>query len=69
MELSKDGNKIKLVSIATNKVKETKTPKAWVPPNSEAVKIENPKNTKGSPLADDEKSIPDFEETQNLKFL
>ena len=39
-----DGNKIKFVSIATNNVKEIKIPSAWVPPNSEAEKIENPKN-------------------------
>ena len=30
--------------MATNKVKETKTPNAWVPPNSDAVNMENPKN-------------------------
>ena len=30
--------------MATNKVKETKTPKACVPPNSEAVNMVKPKN-------------------------
>ena len=33
-----------MVSIATKRVRETKTPNACVPPNSEAVNIEKPKN-------------------------
>ena len=41
---SKQGNKIKLESIATKSVNATRTPNATVPPNSDATKIPKPKN-------------------------
>ena len=43
-ESSKAGNKIKLESIAKSKVVATNPPKATVPPKSESVNTENPKN-------------------------
>gem|GEM_PF-6146230 len=42
IESKSDGNKIKLVTIATNKVIEISSPNAAVPPKSEAAKILNP---------------------------
>ena len=41
---SKVGNKIRFENMANNKVRETSIPRACVPPNSDAEKIENPKN-------------------------
>lgn len=38
------GNKIILVNIDINKVKDTSTPKATVPPKLDAEKIEKPEN-------------------------
>ena len=38
------GNKIKLVNMLNNKVKDTKTPNATVPPKLEAAKMANPQN-------------------------
>ena len=43
-EINKEGSRIKFASIAKSKVAETKPPSATVPPNSEIIKIENPKN-------------------------
>src|SRR5690606_1763710 len=41
---SKEGNMIKLKSIATNKVMDTNTPKAMVPPKSDTANTPKPKN-------------------------
>ena len=44
-ESSMEGKRSKLDSIANNKVADTNAPKATVPPKSETVKTENPKNS------------------------
>ena len=44
-ERSKEGNKIRLASMANNKVAETNAPKATVPPKLEIMKTEKPKNS------------------------
>ena len=44
-ESSKEGNKIRLASMANNKVAETKAPKATVPPKLDIMKTEKPKKS------------------------
>ena len=44
-DIRSDGNKTKFDNIAIKRVKETKPPKATVPPNSEIMNTENPKNS------------------------
>ena len=44
-DIRRDGNKIKFDNIAINKVREIKPPRATVPPNSEIINTENPKNS------------------------
>ena len=41
----RDGNKIKFDNIAIKRVREIKPPRATVPPNSEIINTENPKNS------------------------
>ena len=43
-DIRSDGNKIKFDNIAIKRVRETKPPRATVPPNSEIINTENPKN-------------------------
>ena len=43
-DISKLGNKIKLASMANNRVAETSPPKATVPQKLEIINTENPKN-------------------------
>ena len=44
-DIRRDGNKIKFDNIATKRVKETKPPRATVPPKSEIMNTEKPKKS------------------------
>ena len=43
-EISNEGSRIRLASIANNSVTDTKPPSATVPPKLEVIKTANPKN-------------------------